>query len=1066
MGFHPKPPSNPIVFNSFVFLIDFPLSCIRDRGCAIMELRILMAKMDPNFPADNPSFSDDRLAGLVRSFLEKLPELERVPCSTYRMQFNYRFRFADATAVIPYLNDLGVGHLYASPYLQAHPKSLHGYDISNHNLLNAEIGSEEEHAAMIEALRKHGMGHILDIVPNHMGISGNRNQWWRDVLENGRNSPYAHYFDIDWQPIKEELNGKVLLPVLGDQYGRVLENQELNLAFSEGAFHVEYYESRFPISPRTYPEILRHRLDALDAEMADDPERLQEYHGITLALLHLPEEIESDPKRIAEERRQIEWIKKRLAKLYHSSEKIRTFIDENVVLYNGIKGNPRSFDLLDALLNRQAYRLSYWRVAADEINYRRFFDINGLASISMEREEVFEETHRLIFRFIREGKLDGLRIDHPDGLYDPLGYFRNLQKHCFILKGMRELPEGTPEEERKAIGKRWAEEADRFLAERRRSGVGLPIYIIVEKILSKGERLPERWPVHGTVGYEYGVALNALFVERENAKRFDEIYSGFVGARSRFSDVVYERKKFIMNTSLASEINVLSHKLNLLSEKDRRSRDFTLYSLRDAIREIIACFPIYRTYISQEERLADHDRKYIEMAVAKAKQRSPATDISIFDYLKRILLLEYPEYFTEADRTEQLSFVGKFQQCTGPIMAKGLEDTAFYIYNRLVSLNEVGGDPQTFGLSPSDFHKQNQERLERWPYSLTATSTHDTKRSEDVRARINVLSEVPDEWQQAVTRWAELNRPKKVELEGEPAPDSNEEYLLYQTLLGAWPPVDPSPEAFLDFKKRIQAYMSKASKEAKVNTSWINANEAYDRALLSFIDEILEPSSENSFLAAFRPFQKKIAHYGIYNALSQVLLKIASPGVPDIYQGNELFDFSLVDPDNRRPVDYQRRREGLDLLKKRHAAEGPVPLPLLHDLIREKENGLIKLFVTWRALSCRRELPALFLKGSYLPLEALGEKKGHVCAFSRKLDRDEIIVAAPRLLVSLMGDSEAPVGKIWEGSSLALEGEGVGSPYEHLFTGEVIRTRMEEGKVVLALPEVFSSFPVGLLRRR
>src|SRR5581483_6258149 len=354
----------------------------------------------------------------------------------------------------------------------------------------------------------------------------------------------------------------------------------------------------------------------------------------------------------------------------------------------------------------------------------------------------------------------------------------------------------------------------------------------------------------------------------------------------------------------------------------------------------------------------------------------------------------------------------------------------------------------------------------RWPYSLTATSTHDTKRSEDVRARINVLSEIPDEWQQAVTRWAELNRPKKIELEGEPAPDSNEEYLLYQTLLGAWPPVDPSPEAFLDFKKRIQAYMSKASKEAKVNTSWINANEAYDRALLSFIDEILEPSSENSFLAAFRPFQKKIAHYGIYNALSQVLLKIASPGVPDIYQGNELFDFSLVDPDNRRPVDYQRRREGLDLLKKRHAAEGPVPLPLLHDLIREKENGLIKLFVTWRALSCRRELPDLFLKGSYLPLETLGEKKGHVCAFSRKLDRDEIIVAAPRLLVSLMGDSEAPVGKIWEGSSLALEGEGVGSPYEHLFTGEVIRTRMEEGKVVLALPEVFSSFPVGLLRRR
>lgn len=1025
-----------------------------------------MGTMNPDLPAENPSLSDDRIEALVRPFLEKLSDLQMAPSSTYRMQFNYRFRFADATAVIPYLKELGIGCLYASPYLQARPQSLHGYDISNHNMLNAEIGSEEEHAAMIGALRAHGLSHILDIVPNHMGVSGNRNHWWRDVLENGRNSPYARYFDIDWHPIKDQLNGKVLLPVLGNQYGRVLEDQELKLVFSEGAFHIEYYESRFPISPRTYPEILRHRLDALDEAMADDPERLQEYHGITLALLHLPEKIESDPKRVAEERRQIEWIKKRLAKLYHSSEKIRKFIDGNVVLYNGSKGNPRSFDLLDSVLNRQAYRLSYWRVAADEINYRRFFDINELASISMERDEVFEETHRLIFRFVREGKLDGLRIDHPDGLYDPLGYFRKLQKSCFVLKGMREIPEGTPEEARKRIEERWAEEADRFLAGRRRSGVRLPMYIIVEKILSKGERLPERWPVHGTVGYEYAIALTGLFVERENAKRFDEIYSGFIGARSRFSDIVYERKKFIMNTSLASEINVLSHKLNLLSEKDRLSRDFTLYSLRDAIREIIACFPIYRTYISHEERLAEHDRKYIEMAVAKAKQRSPATDISIFDYLKRILLMEYPEYFTEADRTEQLNFVRKFQQCTGPIMAKGLEDTAFYLYNRLVSLNEVGGDPQNFGLSVAEFHQQNQERLERWPYSLTATSTHDTKRSEDVRARINVLSEIPDEWQTAVTRWAELNRPKKTDLEGEAAPDSNEEYLLYQTLLGAWPLTDPSPDEFLDFKERIQAYMAKASKEAKFNTSWINPNEVYDRALQTFIDGILDPAPENRFLAAFRPFQKKIAHYGIYNALSQVLLKITSPGVPDIYQGNELFDLSLVDPDNRRPVDYQSRMRMLDLLKKRFTAEGPVPLSLIHDLIREKENGLIKLYVTWRALSYRRENPALFLSGSYLPLEELGEKRGHVCAFSRKLDRDEMIVAAPRLLVSLMGEREAPVGKVWEGSFLVLADGRAGNAYEHLLTGETIKTREEEGKVVLSLSEVFSSFPLGLLKRR
>jgi (1->4)-alpha-D-glucan 1-alpha-D-glucosylmutase len=899
-----------------------------------------------------------------------------------------------------------------------------------------------------------------------MGISGNQNQWWVDVLENGQNSPYAYYFDIDWHPIKEELDGKVLLPVLGDQYGRVLENQELKLTFSEGTFYVLYYENRFPLSPRTYPEILRHRLELLDEEMADDPEKLQEYHGITLALLHLPKEIPSDPKQTMEERRQIEWIKKRLAKLYHASEKIKKFIDENVILYNGTKGNSRSFDLLDSVLNQQSYRLSFWRVAAEEINYRRFFDINDLASISMEREEVFEETHRLIFRFVQEGKLDGLRIDHPDGLYDPLRYFRSLQKRCFALKTLQSLPEGTSDEVREKVEKRAAEEVDRILAERPKSGVGLPIYIILEKILSRGERLPEKWPVHGTVGYEFAIGLTGLFIERENARRFDEVYSRFIGTKSRFSDIVYERKKFIMNTALASEINVLSHNLNLLSEKDRRSRDFTLYSLRDAIREIIACFPIYRTYISQEEMLEEHDRKYIEMAVAKAKQRNPATDISIFDYLKRILLLQYPEYFTEADRVEQLNFVRKFQQCTGPIMAKGLEDTAFYIYNRLVSLNEVGGDPQTFGLAPFDFHKQNQERLERWPHSLLATSTHDTKRSEDVRARINVLSEIPDEWERGAAEWAELNKSKKTELEGEPAPDANEEYLLYQTLLGAWPLKDPSDEEFSDFKKRIQAYMAKASKEAKVNTSWINPNEAYDQALLSFIDAVLDPSQANPFLKAFKPFQKKIAHYGIYNALSQLLLKIASPGVPDFYQGNEVFDLSLVDPDNRRPVDYQSRKRMLDLLKKRFATEGPAPASLVGDLIREKENGLIKLYVTWRALSYRRENPALFSNGSYHPLEVMGGKEKHLCAFSRTLRGEKVVVAVPRLLVSLAGTSEVPIGKVWEGSYLVLDEEAPGSSYLNDFTGEVIKTKEAEGKVVLSMSELFATFPLGLLKKK
>lgn len=1002
------------------------------------------------------------IGGPIESFLKGFSDIHVSPASTYRIQFNHRYRFSDAIRIIPYLQELGITHLYASPYLQARPGSLHGYDISDHNRLNQEIGSEAEHAAMIEALRKASLGHILDIVPNHMGISEKSNYWWTDVLENGQNSPYAHYFDIDWHPIKKELRGKVLLPVLGDQYGKVLESQDLKLAFVEGGFWITYYESRFPIAPQTYPKLLRHRLEKVEEELDDDPDTLQEYLGITLALLHLPAEIEPDPKRLLEERRQREWIKKRLTKLYTSHEKVRRFVNENLSMFNGTKGNSRSFDLLDDLLNNQFYRLAYWRVAADEINYRRFFDINDLASISMEREEVFEGTHRLIFEFIQEGKLDGLRIDHPDGLYDPQGYFKKLQKRCFILKGLREIASNEPDEEKKAIEKRLAEEAETHMAKRSRSGADLPLYIIVEKILSKEEQLPEKWPVHGTVGYEFVNMLNGLFVDSRNAGEFDDVYARFIGNKVRFSDIVYERKKLIMNTSMASEINVLAYQLNQLSEKDRLSRDFTLYSLRDAIREIIACFPIYRTYINQDEVVEEHDRKYIEMAVRKAKQRSPATDVSIFDYLKRILLLQYPEYFTEKDRKEQLIFVQKFQRCTGPIMAKGLEDTAFYVYNRLVSLNEVGGDPQTFGILPSVFHRQNAERLKSWPYSMLATSTHDTKRSEDVRARINVLSEIPDEWRAALQRWEALNRSKKIELEGTIAPDSNEEYLLYQTLLGAWPLVEPTADAFETFKTRIKEYMTKASKEAKVNTSWISPNEEYDKALLAFVEAVLDTSGPNLFLEDFNLLQRKTAHYGLYNSLSQLLVKVASPGVPDIYQGNELFDLSLVDPDNRRPVDYATRIDMLQRLKKESE---PLTLSFIGDLIREKENGRIKLYTTWRALSLRRDHPELFLRGMYLPHETLEGGKGeHVTAFSRQFGKDQIVAIAPRLLVSLTGGrEEPPIGKFWEGVALSL-GADAAVRYRNHFTGEVVEADLRGDKKILSLSKVFANFPIALLK--
>jgi (1->4)-alpha-D-glucan 1-alpha-D-glucosylmutase len=591
-----------------------------------------------------------------------------------------------------------------------------------------------------------------------------------------------------------------------------------------------------------------------------------------------------------------------------------------------------------------------------------------------------------------------------------------------------------------------------------------PFYLIAEKILQKGESLPEDWPIYGTTGYEFMNALNGIFVESANEKLFDDIYTRFTRARIHFPDLVYEKKKLITRVSMSSEINVLGHQLDRLSEKNRWSRDFTLNSLTDAIREIIACFPVYRTYIDASG-VKEHDRVYIEMAVARAKRKNPAISASIFDFVRDILLLKYLENSGEEDRAEQLNFVMKFQQCTGPVIAKGLEDTAFYIYNRLVSLNEVGGDPQRFGLSVSAFHRQNLERCERWPYSLSAISTHDTKRSEDVRSRINVLSEVPQEWRACLTRWSRFNKRKKVVLDGQPCPDRNEEYLLYQTLLGAWPMGPMGQAEYERFKERIRAYMLKAIKEAKVHTSWMNPNRAYDGAVLNFVSAILEDSPDNLFLEDFRALQRKVAHYGMYNSLSQTLLKVASPGVPDIYQGNEIWDFSLVDPDNRRRVDYETRSRMLKTLQTQMAAAGQHLAALARELVQTKEDGRIKLYVTYRALSYRRERKDLFAEGSYIPLEGVGNKKEHICAFARKRGNQTVIVVVPRLLTRLtLNSEEPPLGKeVWEGSCLVLLEEEVSRGYRNIFTGETVETTPWERKAGLPLEAVFASFPVALL---
>ncbi|HXH86068.1 MAG TPA: malto-oligosyltrehalose synthase, partial [Nitrospira sp.] len=680
----------------------------------------------------------------------------RTPVSTYRIQMNRSSTFRDVARLVPYLHELGITDLYCSPYFTAVSGSMHGYDVVDPTTLNPEIGTEEDYRAMVDELHQRGMGQLLDVVPNHMGITQQINGWWQDMLENGPSSPYASFFDIDWDPLKPELRDKVLLPILGDQYGVVLENQELRLVYEDGHFLIRYYEHRLPIAPKPSSLILAYRLPTLIQEAGANSSQVMELESIITALKHLPSRQERAPESIAERYREKEIIKRRLASLVDGSTMIRLFLDENIRLFNGTKGDPRSFDLLDEVLNDQAYRLAYWRVAAEEINYRRFFDINELAAIRMEDPVVFEETHKLVFQLVKEGAVTGLRIDHVDGLYDPADYLNKLQRWA-----KKELQVS-------------AESADR------------PLYVVVEKILGVNESLPANWPVSGTTGYEFLAWLNALFVDRANERALDTIYTRFVGKDEPFEALTYRCKQLIMQASMASELNVLGHQLNRLSERDRRSRDFTLNSLTHAIQEIIACFPVYRTYITGEaDGVLNRDRVFLWQAVSHAKRRNPAVSGLVFDFVRDLLLT--PSSHGEQDREERLKFVTKFQQTTSPVTAKGIEDTAFYRYQRFISLNEVGSDPQQFGIAPSLVHQQLKSRQEHWPGALSTTSTHDTKRSEDVRARLNVLSEIPKQWKEHVTRWQKTTRGFKTKAGGEAVPGRNEEYLLYQTLIGVWP---------------------------------------------------------------------------------------------------------------------------------------------------------------------------------------------------------------------------------------------------------------------------------------
>lgn len=824
--------------------------------------------------------------------------------------------------------------------------------------MNPEIGSEAEFDALVAELHRHGMGLILDFVPNHMGVGGD-NPWWMDVLEWGQSSPHAGYFDIDWQPPEPSLTGKLLLPVLGDHYGAVLERGELQLRFAaeQGSFAVGYFEHVFPLAPRDYPTLLRDAADHGDA--AARPLR-----DLADALRAAMRE-----RRPNERRSRVRALSRQLAALADSSTAVADAIAARIDELNGSPDRPQSFDALHRLLERQHYRLAFWRVAAHEINYRRFFDINELAGLRMENPELFRDSHRLIARLLDEDRIQGLRLDHVDGLRDPRAYLTRLRNL---------VPGREP-------------------------------YLLVEKILAGHESLRQDWPVAGTTGYEFLNLVNGLFVDPAGERGLSRGYEQFIGAGTDFPALVIEAKRQILREALASELHVLANRFNRLAKQNRHTRDYSLIGLREALTGVVAHFPVYRTYVTAR-RITAEDRRDLDWAVARARKTSRTPDKSIYGFIYAVLSLDLLRGETTVyRRRDVIDAALRFQQLTGPVMAKALEDTAFYRYVRLTSLNEVGGEPEHFGRSPAAFHEANRRRLRDWPQAMLASATHDHKRGEDLRTRLDVLSEIPAEWRQRVRHWARFNRRKQREVDGNPAPDRNDEYLFYQTLIGAWPYELGAPDfAGLDeLRQRLVDYMLKAVREAKRHTSWVAQDEDYEAALVQFIERSLSAEFNRPFLEDVAAFVAWIAPVGTVNGLAQLLLKLTSPGVPDIYQGNEYWDFSLVDPDNRRPVDFAARSATL-------VGDD------WQDRLTNWRDGRIKQSLIRATLALRREWPDVFARGDYRALAVEGRPSDRVIAFARSLGSRTCVVVVPRLVRPLLVDSDLPLPQGWGDTRVEL----------------------------------------------
>jgi (1->4)-alpha-D-glucan 1-alpha-D-glucosylmutase len=942
-----------------------------------------------------------------------------VPLATYRLQFNASFRFSDAIGILDYLHDLGISHVYASPVLTSRRGSIHGYDVTDPSKIDPDLGGEEGFAVLQGALDERGMGLLLDIVPNHMAASS-ENPWWMDVLEYGPDSSLAFHFDIDWRPPSRGLANKLLLPFLGKPFGEALDGGEFKVQWENGRFFLRYGEQDFPISPGSYAEILSYSEAGRNGAVDIDSPARREWKGIIAVAESIAADHNPGTPAAAERRSKFQQMRERLGQLLASSPDVMATLDRALEVINGVPGDARSVIGLEHILSNQYYRLAFWRTPSESINYRRFFSIADLVGVRVEDPAVFQASHDTTIRLGFKPRLRGFRIDHIDGLRDPAGYLNRL--------------------------------TERLSSE---SSNGHKPYLVVEKILERGESLPEDWPVAGTTGYDYLNFANRLLIDAQQSGAIEKVYARWTATSVSFDDTLYQNKKLVMRSLLAVEVRSLGRLLAELARDDRYARELDPIELSEALIEVTACLPVYRTYV-QSLDVPNAAQSIVPLAIDKARSRRSNLTPACFDFLSDVLLLTAREHTRPEQREARLAFVMRWQQFTSPVMAKGLEDTALYIYLPLASLNEVGGDPRLVGTDPFAFHEFIASRMVNWPNSMNATTTHDTKRSEDTRARIAVLSEIPHEWECALRSWSQANQRFASQVNGATVPDRNEEYLFYQTLIGAWPLAE---DEWPTLVPRLQDYIVKATREAMVHTRWTRPHEPHESALRDFVCGVLDRDRNSQFCSCFELFQQRTALYGMLNGLGQVVLKVASPGVPDLYQGSELWDLRLVDPDNRGPVDFPKRGAMLAAL---FGAPNWNCSRYVQDLLENWRDGRVKLYVLAQALRLRHKYPNLFTCGEYQPLKATGPHRDRLLAFARVDGHDHAIAVIPRCIAGV----RAPVlgadrSDFWQDTLLELPNKAAGR-WVNVFAG-ASAPAVSIGKRGISLADVFGGFPVALM---